>query len=239
MIFVLLSALVVTTVGWRIWRQRRQEYPLIAEKGRLEGIPALEQGDFDKAHNLLSAAKKAVDALGGGVEDADEIRHAADEAAILVNLCIQKLEDLLAEATPTEEWAQKFDTLYKGQSYIFDTRVVAAPAEGTSGDYEIGYLVLPPGQATRFGEGGMARVGRYARVDLTGFELFELARPAKGHSVLFGAKLASFGFDNKKNHWVVKLEPKSGVFMTHTRARQTLGWPEPDLTDSTPEEGLR
>ena len=89
----------------RIWRQRRQEYPLIAEKGRLEGIPALEQGDFDKAHNLLSAARKAVDALGGGVEDAEEIRDAADEAEILVNLCIQKLEDLLAEATPTEEWA--------------------------------------------------------------------------------------------------------------------------------------
>ncbi len=205
----------------------------------MEGIPALEQGDFDKAHNLLSAARNAVDALGGNIEDADEIRRAADEAEILVNLCIKKLEDLLAEATPTEEWAQKFDTLYKGQSYIFNTRIVAAPAEGDSGNYEIDYLVLPPGEATRFGDGGMARVDRYARIDLTGFELFELAHTAKGHSVLFGAKLASFRFDNEKNHFVVKLEPKSGRFITHPRVLESLGWPAPEMTDSTPDEGQR
>src|SRR5207247_747776 len=75
LIFVLIPLLVVATVGWRYWTQRRQEYPLTAERGRIEGIPALDEGNFDKAYQLLSAAKTAVDALGGAVEDAEAIRH--------------------------------------------------------------------------------------------------------------------------------------------------------------------
>ena len=170
MIFVLLSAarrhdgrladLVAAPAG----------VPADRREGEVGGHPvALEQGDFDKAHNLLSAARKAVDALGGGVEDADEIRRAADEAEILVNLCIKKLEDLLAEATSTEEWAEKFDTLYKGQSYIFETRVVATPAEGESGSTRDRLLGPPAGRGDtlrrwRHGPGGSVRSSRPDRL---------------------------------------------------------------------------
>ena len=59
-------------------------------------------------------------------------------------------------------------------------------------------------------------------IDLTGFQLFELARPRKGDRVTFGARLASFQFDATNNLWLVGLEPKSGVFIIHTKALDAL-----------------
>ena len=79
-----------------------QEYPLIAERGRNEGIPALDQGDFDTAYQLLSAAKTAVDSLGGAVEKAEEIRTAAAEAAIFNDRSPLLLEEMLEEAGRTD-----------------------------------------------------------------------------------------------------------------------------------------
>ena len=46
-----------------------------AKRAGRTGIPALDEGNFDKAYQLLSAAKSAVNALGGAVEDADAIRE--------------------------------------------------------------------------------------------------------------------------------------------------------------------
>ena len=239
LIFLLLPLLMIATGSWRIWKQRRQEYPLIAEKGRLAGIPALDAGEFDKAYQLLSAARTAVDALGGAVEGAEEIRDAAKEADIFVDLCNDKLEDMLAEAARTDRdaWASKFDLIYKGRSYIFETTITAVPPEGSTEGYEVEYLVVPPGVSSRFGDGLAARPDRFARIDLTGFELFQLARPSKGDSVRFGCRLASLRYDNDKNHWVVQLMSKSGVFMTHPRALEAIGGPVSELIDTPREEG--
>ena len=77
------ALLVLGTFAWRTWRQRRENLPQVVRIGRTEGISALEEGKFDKANQLLSAAKEAVDSLGGAVEDAEKIRHAADEARSL------------------------------------------------------------------------------------------------------------------------------------------------------------
>ena len=41
----------------------------------------------------------------------------------------------------------------------------------------------------------------------------------------FGARLASFKFDDNDDVWWVGLEPKSGVFITHTKALEAMGWP--------------
>ena len=138
---------------------------MIIERGRDEGLPALDAGEFDRAYQLLSAAKAAVDALGGVGEDADKIRDAAKEAAIFVNLCPDTLEDMLAEAgrIDPDAWASKFETLYKGRSYIFDTFIESTPQDGDTGAYEIAYVVFPPGEASRFGDGGLARPDRFAR----------------------------------------------------------------------------
>ncbi len=236
-IFALVPLLIIAAVGWRYWKDRRQEFPQIAKRARLEGIPALDAGDFDRAHQLLAAGKKAVDALGGAVEEAEEIRHAADEAAIYVNLCDISLEDMLTEArrTDRDSWKSKFDMVYKGRAYVFDVTITAVPRDGTTGTYEIDYLVCPPGETGRFGGGGVSRPDSFAHIDLTGFELFELAPPDVGNSVKFGAELAAFEFDFDKNYYVVKLKPGSGVFLTHPRALEALGKPATAVLDPPPD----
>jgi hypothetical protein len=229
LIFLLLAMLIGIAVGWRVWRNYREQLPRVIERGRVEGLPALEAGEFDRANQLLSAARAAVDTLGGGVEDAEEIRDAAKEAAIFVNICPEKLEDMLAEAGRTDHdtWAIKFETLYKGHSCIFDTLIEATSEDGGNGAYQIAYIVFPPGESTRFGDAG--RPDKFATIDLAGFELFENGRPGKESQVKFGAKLRSMEYDSEQKHWVVRLEPKSGVFIKHYRALQVIGWPDPDM----------
>lgn len=236
LIFFLLGLLVLGAVGWRAWRYRREQLPRVVERGREEGIPALEEGDFDRANQLLSAARNAVDTLGGAVKDAEEIREAADEADLFVNLCPDKLEDLLARAgrSDPDAWQSEFDTLYKGRSCLFDTNIVSTPAEG---GYEIAYIVFPPGEASRFGDGGLARPDRYARIDLEGFELFEQkAHPVLNAHVTFGAKIRSLDYDAAKKHWVIRLEPKSGRFIRHHKALEASGWPSADAAQVPTED---
>ncbi len=231
-ILIAVPLLVVITIAWRIHRNRLQEYPLDAEAGRLKGIPALDEGDFDKAYQLLSAAKTAVDALGGAVEDAEAIRGAASEAEVFVNLCSRSLEDLLTEAgrTSPDVWQSRFDALYKGQYVIFDTHILAQPSSGPSAAYAIEYVVFPVGEASSFRRSDLAKPERFGRIDLTHFQLFELARPQTGDRVTFAAKLAGFEYDG--DQWRIRLEPKSGVYITHTKALETLGWPSIPETES-------
>lgn len=224
LIFLVLALVVATAFGLRAWKQRRAQYPQIVKRGLEEGIPALDAGDFDRAHQLLSAAKSAVNALGGAIEGAEEVRRAAGEAAIFVDLCPVTLEDMLAKAGRGDPaaWESDFETLYKGRYLLFDTQIEATPAESGTGDYEIAYRVFPPGEASRFGD-RVAKADRYATIDLAGFELLE-GLPKDAH-VTFGAKLRAIAYDSEQDHWVVRLEPRSGVFITHHQALEALGLP--------------
>ncbi|MDR3621347.1 MAG: hypothetical protein P4L85_18495 [Paludisphaera borealis] len=225
-VFSVVALLVVGTVALRTWRSRRQQYPLVAELGRVEGIPALERGDFDTAYQLLSAAKHAVDSLGGGVEGADKIRQAADEAGVFNSLLPETLEDLLDQAARTnpQAWASRFEDQYQGRAVILDTKIKATP-DSAEKRYEVEYLVMPLGEAANFRGAGGARPERTARIDLDDFELFQLAEPKVGDHVVFGARLAQFQFDAAGGSWVVRFQPKSGVFIQHNKALETLGWP--------------
>ncbi len=227
LVLVLVPLLVVAAFAWNYRRIRLREAPLIAEKGRIEGIPALEEGDFDKAYQLLSDAKRAVDSLGGAVDGADEIRTAAEEAAIFVDLSPKNLEEMLEEAgrTDPQDWPSKFDTLYKGHAILIDATVTEEPGAGTSSSYLVDYVILPPGGGNRFNDATGSAPDRFGLIDFTGFQLFELARPRKGTRVAFGARLASFQFDAANEVWWVGLEPRSGVFITHTKALEAVGWP--------------
>ena len=235
LIFGIVALVVVGTVALRIWRNQRQALPLVAELGRTEGIPALEQGNFDKAHQLLSAAKRAVDRLGGAVEGAEEIRRAADDAAIFVNLVPESLEELLDQAARTnpESWAARFESLYQGRSVVLDSRISAAP-DSPRGRYEIEYVVMPAGETANFRGLGGARPERTARIDFKDFELFELAQPKVGDRVLIGARLADLRFDVEADGWIIRLQPKSGVFIHSNKALEALGWP-PAAAEPEPE----
>ena len=219
LVLACVALLVIGTVVIRSWRARRQGLPQLALAGRTEGIPALEAGQFDKANQLLSAAREAVDSLGGAVEDADEIRHAAEEASIFVNLLSDSLESLLDEASRTspQAWASRFDTLYKGRSVIIDATITATPETSSTHRYEVDYLVLPAGEGTREPARG--------RIDLTNLEVITLAQRKVGDRVLFGARLTSFQYDLDAGEWLIRFEPKSGVSIRYIKALETLGWP--------------
>jgi hypothetical protein len=237
LIAIAIPLLVVATVAWRIREQRRQEYPLIAQEGRENGIPALEEGNFDKAYQLLSKAKAAVDGLGEAVEDAAEIKHAADEAEAFVNLCSRSLEELLAEAAPKshDDWKARFDALYKGRYIVFDTHILEAPAPGQSSPVQLEYRVFPEGQTTSFKRNDFGSSERNGRIDLTGFQLFDKTAKQAGDRVTFAGKLASFEYNPNEECWVIKLQPKSGVYITHTKALEALGWPSITEADSQSE----
>ena len=237
LIFGIVALVVVGTVALRIWRSHRQTLPLVAERGRVEGVPALEEGNFDKAHQLLSAARRAVDQLGGAVEGADQIRRAADDAAIFVNLVSESLEEMLDQAARTnpETWATRFESLHQGRTIVLDSRIQSAP-DSPEGRYEIEYVVMPTGETTNFRGIGGARPERTARIDFNGFELFERFKPKVGDRVLFGARLADFRFDVEADGWVIRLQPKSGVFIHFDKALEALGWPPAAEIAPMPEE---
>jgi len=227
-------ALALGTFAWRTWRQRWSSLPQVARIGATEGIAALEEGKFDHANQLLSAAREAVDALGDAVEDAEKIRHAADEASVFVNLLTDSLESLLDEAARTspQTWADRFNTLYKGRAVVIDATITATPETAASHRYELDYLVLAAGQGT--GE------QRYARIDLTGFEAITLVEHKEGDHVTFGGRLASFQYDPEAKEWMIRLEPKSGVSMKYYKALQSMGWPSgssfPDDSSEKPDQ---
>jgi hypothetical protein len=232
MILLTVVLLVMATISFRYWQNRRQELPQVVVIGKTEGIPALKEGKFDKAYQLLSAAKEAVDALGGAVEDADEIRHAADEASIFVDLIPDTLEHLLDEAgrTSPQAWATRFETLYKGHAIIIDSQISATPdSDGPEPKrYEIDYRVFPPGESASF----RGQNPRHARIDLSGFEAVTQAGNHVGDHVIFGARLASFRYDSDADVWLIGLEPKSGVSISYHEALETLGWPNTELQDA-------
>ncbi|ODT99358.1 MAG: hypothetical protein ABS79_04595 [Planctomycetes bacterium SCN 63-9] len=238
LVFLGVAFLVLGTFGVRVWRNQRKELPGIFDLGRTEGLAALEAGQFDKAHQLLSAAKRAVDALGGGLEGADEVRHGADEAAIFVDLVSESLEDLLNEAGPMEpeEWKNRFKALYAGHSILIDAAIIRTPTPDEPTAYELDYVILPPGDPSQFNGTTASKPSRQGIISLSDFELIQLAKPKVGDHVVFGAKLASFTFDPNLNCWFLRFVPKSGVFITHSRALESLGWPAESFPSEKPAE---
>lgn len=226
LIFLGVATIVAGTVGFRVWRAGLQELPAIAERGRSEGLPALDAGEFDRANQILSAAKRAVSRLGNEYQGASTIVQAADEAAIIVSLG-PRLEDILDEAARADpqEWSKRFDTLYKGRSVIVDAHFMKVPTASGEGRYELDYRIF------RDGEGSDPQ--SVGQIDAAGFKLFELLRPRKDDAIRFGARLASFRFDDATRTWRLGLVPDSGVIMTHEKALEALGWP----SDSTDTEG--
>lgn len=213
--FLGVAALVVATVAWTIQRQVRRDYPRMAEIGRTEGIEALDAGEFDKAHRLLSQATRAVEALHGEVAGASEIRQAAKEAAIYAQLNppaetggLEHILEERARAGDETAWASTFESLYKGRSILLENARISAVPAGEAGGYEIDYLILTQGPTG-------PRIGRIAVNDL---ELLKTTRPKANDIITFGAILIAIEPEANGNGWVFRLEPESGVQMTSAGA---------------------
>jgi hypothetical protein len=231
LLFLAVTMLIVATIGLRQWRNYRQDLPRIVALGRADGLAALDEGEFDKAYQLLSRARHAARSLSDAVEGAAQIHQGAAEAEIFVHLVPERLESILDAAgrADPEVWPARFATLYKGRSIIVDCHVIAVHAGASAAApsrYELDYQVLPDGEVEPL---------RVARIDTTGFRLFEMTQPKVGDQVTFGARLASFRYDEATREWRVGLEPDSGVYMTHPKALEALGWP--GFADPLPREG--
>ncbi len=234
-ILIAVPLFVVVTMWLRYRTSRLQAYPLIVEEGLQQGIPALEEGNFVKAYHLLSEAKTAVNALGGAVEEAAVITKAADEAEVFNNLCTHTLEQILAEAgrTPPDTWPSRFDALYKGQYFVFDTRIRAEPVAGEKSGYELEYVVLPDGATSSFRRDRLAEPDQFARIDLTGFELFEQPRRQVGDQVIFGASSqASNGTRIRINNGSFGSSPRAAS--TSRIPRPSKRWDGPAIPETTP-----
>ncbi len=220
-VFVGTACFVLLTLVYGVWKSNRANFPEYVRIGRTDGIAALDQGRFDTAHQLLSRAKRAVDALGGEVEGADEVRKAADEAAIFAKLAPESLETMLGEAAASDpaEWGRQFSTLYQGRAVIIDATVTAKTEQSNGPRYDLDYRIFPDGVALG------AKPPSAGRIDTAGLELFTTLQPKIGDRVLFGVRLAKFEFDTATEQWVVSFEPKSGVQMTHRKALESMGWP--------------
>ncbi len=221
LIFAAVGLVVLSTIGYRVGRSRFQDLPRIAKIGSEQGLPALDAGRFDTAQELLSEASRAVDALGGQVDKAEEIRQGAREAAIFTNLSPDSLESILADASADpKERESRFSTIYKGRSIIIDANIVAAPTSNGSGGYELDYRVIPTAE-------GSKRVGR---LDLSHFRLFEDSLPKVGDHVIFGARLGGLNLDPVTGEWLFNLDPESGVSIRHSKALESIGWPTDTVT---------
>lgn len=213
---------VLGTVAFSVYRNARRDYPALVQQGREEGIPALDDGDFDRANRILSRAAEAVEALGGQIGGAEEVRQAAREAAIFVDLIPERLEEILDERARTvdeSEWQSTFDRLYRGRSILLSAEVTGTP--DTSGRFEINYRVL----------NRTATSPRVGRIDFEGFRLFESGGPRVGTQLQFGARLE--GVWSEEDGYRIQLQPESGVTITRFDALDALGW-EPIETASRP-----
>lgn len=218
---LLVAAMVLLIVGTVAVRRRRhllEEYPKVAELGLTEGIKKLDAGEFHAAKKLLGDAADAVDGLGGRFDGAEEIRQGAIEAAVFADLAPKGMDEILEDAATSEPkvWASQFAALYKGRSVIIEAPVVETPEPGRAGSaYRINFPLY-------FGRGPQV-IGR-GRLDLAGFRLFELSEPKVNEQKPFGARYASIEIDKSSNEWVVKFEPKSGVYITHVKALRAIDW---------------
>lgn len=226
-LFLAVATLVVGAIGLNVRRQRLQELPRVAELGRTEGLEALDSGEFDRAKELLTRAARAVEALGGeyrGAEVSHEIRDGARQAEIFADLVPERLETILdeARAAPVDSWAGTFRSKYRGRTVALDVIVTALPDGGRG--HEVDYRVLAPGAVDPV----------VARLDFSGFRLFERSPLKVGDRVIFGARLESLERDRDaepggRKGWRLTLQPDSGVNLTRVRALEALGMPIEDL----------
>ncbi len=223
---VLILVLGAVALRWR--RQRFEELPQIAELGRTEGLKNLDAGEFQAAKKILTDAAVAVNDLGGQYEGANEIRQGALEAAIFADLAPAGIDEILEEAGTgdPDRWPSRFAAMYKGRSVILDPAIAEVPDPAKPGSsYKVNYPIY-------FGRGPKPS-GR-GRIDLTGFQLFELSEPKVNDQKPFGARYASIDYDLASKEWVVKFEPESGVFITHNQALEVINWPSSGPAEETP-----
>jgi hypothetical protein len=170
------------------------------------GRDALAKGKFLRAATELEAAQ-AIRAKHPELLSPAERRELTQlhrQANLLAGLLSESLEEILlhaAELVPPDdqEWQRLFGERYRGKALIFETEVQRVAA----GHYQVGYAVWVR--------------GRRAQLDLGDLQMFRALPLQESQRLLFGVRLADIRLE-AEGIWVVRVEPSSGVLLTHLEA---------------------
>jgi hypothetical protein len=222
-------ALAAITVAYRVWKQRLENLPQVAESSWDAGREALEEGKFDEAKHELAVAADAFARLGIDDERRTLSRQLADEAALLADRCRLQPDELIEEAASANpaEWPSRFDAVYRGRSIILDTTISETPETSAGRRYEVDFRIYA-------GRGPIA--SREGVIDLEGFALLRSLKPRRGQPVVFGGRIDDLTF--KDGLWHLKLAPDSGVVMTHQDGLKHADW-DPKQTASAKPSGAK
>ena len=116
-----------------------------------------------------------------------------------------------------KEWPSHFAGIYRGRSVILDAPIAAVP--DPTGP------ARPTRSTARSTTAGAPSPKGGPGSTWPGSDSSNWLEPKLGEQKPFGARLASMDLDPASNEWVLTFEPDSGVFITHPRALEAIGWP--------------
>jgi hypothetical protein len=217
-VLMALAVLIASTVGLNVWHRFRERLPQEAESALKGGEEALVAGQFDEAKRQLGRAARDFRLLGVTDERRVRAEQLAAEAAIAADLPTVNLADLVAEAARYEEkeWNARVKTFYRGRSLVLDDEIETSPNQG--GEYRL---------RSRYVDGVPPVPARIGRIDLKGFKLIETRAPRVKDRVLFGARIESI--DLVGGEWLIRLQPDSGVWMSHQPTIEALLAPSGEI----------
>jgi hypothetical protein len=178
------------------------------------GLRALDEGNFDFAAQELEAAKTLRERLPGVLspDDSRKLTVFHREAVLLADLLTEPLEDVLRhlDGQPDQAVQSTFSRRYQRKGVVFYAKV----RRDAAGRYEMDYRLFGARQE--------------ARLELADLKLFERLPLQDRRQLLFGVRLA--GIQREPNGvWVLKLDPESGVLITHPGAAAACCFQPPDL----------
>lgn len=231
--------IVVVLVGIVLWTMHARQLELAARtlNPAIEaGQAALRKGDLSEAASQLTAAVKALDALGRNDDHARAVRQGQREALALSELSTEPLLQLLETAdesverarrsrspSPPDdgappppldaEWATRFAALYEGKWIVLELPIQRLPAtEQERRRYE---AVLP----TLLGP---QQRGITIRADFEVFDLLSIKDSPR--QVIFGGRLRSCRLSADERRWIVELDPASGFLWVSLATYRRLGF---------------
>jgi hypothetical protein len=174
-----------------------------AQESRL-GLNRLEAGRQALRQGKFQLAVREFDAISSPHPENTELTQLSRQAALMVDLLAEPLEDILQLAAELNErdeleWQAVFSKRYFQKSVIFDTEV----RREAPGRYQWDYVLF--------------HRSRPARANLDNVQLLHQLPLQKPQRLLFGLRLASVQLETG-GKWTVHFVPDSGVLLTDADA---------------------
>lgn len=221
--------LVVLTTWWATRRRAMEQAAVTVRLAEEEGDRLLAAGDLLAAEMEYTRAVQAVDLLDRADPDAGRVRQKQRELAAVTDLSSSTLMEILEDAAElhaadSESWQEVLALRHANSWFVLDTMLVRYAADAPV------EVDLP------------LAVGDVPVVLDAGLVVFESIPPGQQpQRVLFAAAFDGVEFHTTPEpHWVVRLQPDSGVLLTLPAVCESLGLlTGEDEPVATPQPSLR